>query len=157
MVRLVEYFLYRLFMIKGLLTWKYGSMLLVVAAGIYIFIRSIHNDDLLTALFSLFAVVVPVLVWISDSIENKKQQKKFDEFHKEVKNYGFEIIENPEWLTVEVDAEKRILFGIRRDGSVDWSIGVPGPIKKELDELKKEIAELKKKDIHLPSSTVLHP
>ena len=56
-----------------------------------------------------------------------------------------------------MDAEKRILFGIRRDGSVDWSIGVPGPIKKELDELKKEIAELKKKDIHLTSSTVLHP
>ena len=129
-------------MIKSLLTWKYGSMLLVVAAGIYIFIRSISHDDELTALFSLFAVVVPVLVWISDSIENKKQQKRFDDFEKEVKDYGFEVVENPEWLKVEVDAEQRILFGIKRDGSVDWSIGVPGPIKKELDALKDRLSKL---------------
>ena len=132
-------------MIKSLLTWKYGSMLLVVVAGVYICIRSINQNDNLTTLFSLFAVVVPVAVWISDSIENSKRQQRFDEFEKEVKNYGFEVVENPEWLKVDVDAEQHILFGIKRDGSVDWSIGVPGPIKKELDELRKEIAELKKK------------
>ena len=132
-------------MIKSLLTWKYGSMLLVVAAGVYIFIRSIHHNDVLTVLFSLLAVVVPVAVWISDSIENIKQQKRFYEFEKEVKDYGFEIVENPEWLKVEVDAEQHILFGIKRDGSVDWSIGVPGPIKKELDDLDKRITELEKK------------
>lgn len=130
---------------KNLLNWKYGSMLLVVAAGVYICIRSINQNDNLTTLFSLFAVVVPVSVWISDSIENSKRQKSFDEFKKEVKNYGFEVVENPEWLKVDVDAEQHILFGIKRDGSVDWSIGVPGPIKKELDELRKEIAELKEK------------
>ncbi len=59
-------------MIKSLLTWKSGSMLLVVVAGIYIFIRSISHGDDLTAIFSLFSVVVPVVVWISDSIENKR-------------------------------------------------------------------------------------
>ena len=127
------------------MSWKYGSMLLVVAAGVYIFIRSIHYDDKLTALFSLFAVVVPVVVWISDSIENKKQQKRFEEFEKEVKDYGFEVVENPEWLKVELDAKQRILFGIKRDGSVEWSIGVPGPIKKELDSLDKRLTELENK------------
>lgn len=130
-------------MIKSLLTWKYALMLLVALAGLYLFKESLQHADRLSTIVSLFAVVVPVIVWISDSIENKKQQKRYNEFEKEVKNYGFDVIDNPEWLKVDLDAEQRILFGIRKDGSVDWAIGVPGPIKKEMDELRKQINELK--------------
>ena len=134
------------------MTWKYGSMLLVALAGVSIFIRSLQQGDELCTYFSLFAAVIPVVVWIFDSIENKKQQKRFDEFEKEVKDYGFEVINNPEWMSVTVDAEKHVLFGIKRDGSVEWSIGVPGPIREELEALKKLIAELEKTETNAPGT-----
>ena len=129
---------------KTLITWKHTSMLLVIIAGVFIFIRSLQKDDELSAYFALFAAIVPVVVWISDSIENKKQQKRFDEFENEVKNYGFDVIDNPEWLSVTLDKEQHILFGIKRDGSVEWSIGVPGPIKEELEKLEIRIKKLEK-------------
>ena len=119
-------------------------MLLVVMAGVFIFIRSLQQGDELCAYFSLFAAVIPVVVWIFDSIENKRQQKRFEAFEKEVKDYGFDVINNPEWLSVTVDKEQHILFGIKRDGSVEWSIGVPGPIREELEKLRNERAEFKK-------------
>ena len=131
-------------MMRSIITWKHASMLLVVMAGVFIFIRSLQQGDELCAYFSLFAAVIPVVVWIFDSIENKKQQKRFEAFEKEVKDYGFDVINNPEWLSVTVDKEQHILFGIKRDGSVEWSIGVPGPIREELEKLRNEIAELKK-------------
>lgn len=131
-------------MMRTIITWKHASMLLVVMAGVFIFIRSLQQGDELCAYFSLFAAVIPVVVWIFDSIENKKQQKRFFAFEKEVKDYGFDVINNPEWLSVTVDKEQHILFGIKRDGSVEWSIGVPGPIREELEKLRNEIAELKK-------------
>lgn len=129
---------------KTMITWKHASMLLVVAASVFIFIRSLQKDDELSVYFALFAVIVPVVVWIFDTIENKKQQKRFEEFEKEVKDYGFDVIDNPEWLSVTLDKEQHILFGIKRDGSVEWSIGVPGPIKTELDALKKRVTDLEK-------------
>ena len=131
-------------MMRTIITWKHASMLLVVMAGVFIFIRSLQKGDELCAYFSLFAAVIPVVVWIFDSIENKKQQKRFEAFEKEVKDYGFDGINNSEWLSVTVDKEQHILFGIKRDGSVEGSIGVPGPIREELEKLRNEIAEFKK-------------
>ena len=37
------------------------------------------------------------------------------------------------------DSEDRILFGIRTDGTVDWGLGVPKLIVKELDEIKQRL------------------
>ena len=41
-------------------------------------------------------------------------------------------VENPEWIRVVLDADKHILAGIKADGSVEWSIGVPTPVKEHL-------------------------
>ena len=117
-------------------------MLLVGIAGFFIFIRSLQKSDELSAYFALFAAIVPIVVWVSDSLENKKQKKRFETFEKEVRNYGFEVIENPEWLSVTLDKEQHILFGIKRDGSVEWSIGVPTPILEELKKLDMRIKKL---------------
>lgn len=38
-------------------------------------------------------------------------------------------IENPEYINVLVDAVNHLLFWIKSDGSVDWSKGVPTPVK----------------------------
>jgi hypothetical protein len=57
-------------------------------------------------------------------------------------SYGLKIVENPEWLWVVLDAANHVLFGIKRDGSIEWPIGVPEPIMKEIEALKKRINEL---------------
>ena len=57
-------------------------------------------------------------------------------------SYGLKIVENPEWLWVVLDAANHVLFGIKRDGGIEWPIGVPEPIMKEIEALKKRINEL---------------
>lgn len=42
---------------------------------------------------------------------------------------------NEEWLRVYTDAENKFLWGIRVDGSIDWAVGIPRPIQKEIEEL----------------------
>jgi hypothetical protein len=48
-------------------------------------------------------------------------------------------VENPEWIYVLLDAKKRILAGLKSDGSVEWSIGVPTPVKTYIDNAINEI------------------
>lgn len=124
---------------------RQALLFLVIIAGGYNLIASLQERESISAVFSFLTVIIPVVVWILDYFANKKQLERFEKFEAEVRDYGFDIIENPEWLKVEVDAAQHILFGIKKDGSVDWSIGVPGPIRKELDELKKRISELERK------------
>ena len=42
---------------------------------------------------------------------------------------------NEEWLRAYTDAEGKFLWGIRVDGSIDWSVGIPKPIQKALNEI----------------------
>ena len=118
---------------------RQALLLIVVIAGCSNLKTSLQEGERISAVFSFLTVIIPVVVWIIDFLANKKQQKRYEKFEAEVRDYGFEIIDNPEWLKVEVDAEQHILFGIKRDGSVDWSIGVPGPIKKELDKINQRL------------------
>lgn len=71
----------------------------------------------------------------------------FNELKEKISIIG-DFVESPEWLWVVVDAENKILFGIKKDGSIEWSIGVPSPIREQLEALKKRIAELEKKGIN---------
>ena len=40
--------------------------------------------------------------------------------------------ESPEWVKVIIDSENKVLAGIKVDGTVEWSAGVPTPIREEL-------------------------
>ena len=51
------------------------------------------------------------------------------------------LIENPEYIKAETDLKGRLLFWIKIDGSVDWAIGVPTPVKSYVDALIKEIKD----------------
>ncbi len=42
------------------------------------------------------------------------------------------------------DSVGHILMGIKQDGSVDWSLGIPGPIRSELDTIKQRLTKLEK-------------
>lgn len=43
--------------------------------------------------------------------------------------------EDNTYIRVFTDSENKILFGIKNDGSVDWAIGVPTPIQKEINNV----------------------
>lgn len=92
----------------------------------------------------ILTALIPVLIWFSDGQDNKKRDNILQGLKAEVESHGMKIVENPEWIWVVVDAEDKILFGIRHDGSIDWSVGIPGPVNKEFDKLKKRIAALEK-------------
>lgn len=47
----------------------------------------------------------------------------------------FREIESPEFIKAIVDAEDHFLFGIQLDGSIEWSKGIPMPIRAKLNEL----------------------
>lgn len=44
-------------------------------------------------------------------------------------------IENPEYARAYTDAEGRFLWGIKKDGSIEWAKGVPTPVKKYIESL----------------------
>lgn len=47
----------------------------------------------------------------------------------------FREIESPEFIKVIVDANDHLLFTINMDGEVDWSNGIPAPIRVKLQEI----------------------
>ena len=47
----------------------------------------------------------------------------------------FREIESPEFIKAIVDAEDHFLFGIQLDGSIEWSKGIPAPIRAKLREI----------------------
>lgn len=50
----------------------------------------------------------------------------------------FREIESPEFIMAIVDAEDHFLFGIQLDGSIEWSNGIPAPIRAKLQEIIKQ-------------------
>lgn len=52
-----------------------------------------------------------------------------------VQDTPFRVIENEEFIKAVVDAEDHFLFGIRLDGSIEWSKGIPAPIRAKLQEI----------------------
>lgn len=46
-----------------------------------------------------------------------------------------QYIENHKWLYVITDANKKVLGGFLKDGSIDWAIGVPKPIKDYIESV----------------------
>lgn len=47
----------------------------------------------------------------------------------------FREIESPEFIKVIVDAENHFLLGIQLDGSIEWSNGIPAPIRAKFQEI----------------------
>lgn len=118
------------------MTKKQRIMLIPALGGLACSVISFIEGQILIGFLSLLSVIVPVIVWWDDHIESQKQQKAFIMLKDKVENLGVDVIENPEWIYVIVDAEEKVLFGIKRhDGSVYWGAGIPDPIKKELDLL----------------------
>lgn len=48
-------------------------------------------------------------------------------------------VENEEYIHIITDSEGKLLFGIKEDGSIEWSVGIPTPIRKVIEEMKEQI------------------
>lgn len=138
------------------MSFRHYLMLTVILAGVICFGYALIDKQYLVGISSFLTVFGPGFIWYLDDKESKRRQEQFMKLKDRVKSIEPNYVENPEWLWVVLDAAEHILFGIKQDGSIDWSIGVPMPIKKEIDELKKEIIELKNKDNNMSSSSALH-
>ena len=54
---------------------------------------------------------------------------------------GVSIVSNDEYLYAIVDPDGRFLFGIQRDGSVEWTKGIPESIQDAVDSILSELSQ----------------
>ena len=65
-----------------------------------------------------------------------------------VKTLLFSCLKKNDYLLAQAVAahenykKLKILFGIHTDGSIEWGVGVPTPIRKELEKLELRVREL---------------
>lgn len=96
---------------------------------------------------SLQEMVNSLQIKYSDlQVKNNSIEQQYKVLQEKIDNLGLHITENPEWLYVITDAKDHILFGIKRDGSIEWSVGVPRPVRNEIEQLKKVIENLNPND-----------
>lgn len=93
-------------------------------------------EDIVTFLNNLEKGDKTLQKLLNEKVDKVEGKSLIDE---EVAN-GTHYEENPEWIYVLLDEEDRILAGLKSDGSVEWSIGIPTPIKTYIDNA---IAEIK--------------
>ena len=125
----------------------FSAILIALSSLVLVVLRAMKFDNWdWVAISIIFVGVVGVILSLSSAIRSKNTVEEIKAYLKPlVDSQTFELIDNPEWLKVLTDSEKKVIGGIKKDGSVEWYSGVPEPIRKELDELKNEIVELKKK------------
>lgn len=71
----------------------------------------------------------------------QNSKKEISKVNKRIDELGVRIIDSPEYLYAMVDAEDHVLFCVKTDGTIDWALGVPQPIRKEIERLEKKIDE----------------
>ena len=55
---------------------------------------------------------------------------------------GVVVTNNPEFLYAITDKDGRFLFGIKKDGSVEWAAGIPKPVKDSFAVLMQQVMDL---------------
>ena len=79
-------------------------------------------------------------VWLEDRISELELNKVDKEEGKSLINETFanevQIVSNKEFVFAFVDSENKFLFGVKTDGSIEWSKGVPLIIQDIIDEIQ---------------------
>lgn len=65
---------------------------------------------------------------LGDYYTKEETNEKLAETDEKLSELG-SYVENPEYARAYTDAEGRFLWGIKKDGSIEWAKGVPQPIK----------------------------
>ena len=96
-----------------------------------------------TKALSLSQFFVGVVLAIQSFLAGRKANRKIEKIIAKIEELGMSIVDSPEYLYAMVDAEDHVIFCVRRDGTIDWALGVPQPIRKEIERLEKKIDEQK--------------
>lgn len=121
---------------KNIVFWTLTTLSLIVPVLSLIF-------DKMWLIAASQIIIGFALAWLGYS-DSKSKDEKILILKKRVDDTGATIIENGQYLFVITDKVEHFLFGIEKDGSVDWSKGIPRPIKNELDRINSEIENIKK-------------
>lgn len=78
------------------------------------------------------AILQDTLLGMVDATEDN-----ITELEQELGSYA----DDEEFVRTYIDNEGKFLFGIRKDGSVDWSNGIPLPVQKYVDNIIRSISE----------------
>ena len=120
---------------KTIVFWILTSLSLIVPVLSLVF-------DLVWLIAASQIIIGFALAWFGYS-DSKSKEERIMILKKRVDETGVQIIDNDQYIYVIIDKVQHFLFGIERDGSVDWSKGIPRPIKMELDKINLEIEKLK--------------
>lgn len=120
---------------KDIVFWTLTTLSLIVPVLSLIF-------DLMWLIAASQIIIGFALAWLRYS-DSKSKEERINNLGQRVDDTGMSIIDNVQYLYVIIDKDKHFLFGIEKDGSVDWSKGIPQPIKDELNKIKLEIEYLK--------------
>lgn len=120
---------------KNIVFWTLTTLSLIVPVLSLIF-------DMMWLIAASQIIIGFALAWLGYS-DSKSKDEKIMILKKRVDDTGATIIENGQYLFVITDKVEHFLFGIEKDGSVDWSKGIPRPIKNELDRINSEIENIK--------------
>ena len=120
---------------KNIVFWTLTTLSLIVPVLSLIF-------DLMWLIAASQIIIGFALAWMGYS-DSKSKEERINNLGQRVDDTGMSIIDNVQYLYVIIDKDKHFLFGIEKDGSVDWSKGIPQPIKDELNKIKLEIEYLK--------------
>lgn len=121
---------------KNIVFWTLTTLSLIVPVLSLIF-------DMMWLIAASQIIIGFALAWLGYS-DSKSKDEKIMILKNRVDDTGATIIENGQYLFVITDKVEHFLFGIEKDGSVDWSKGIPRPIKNELDRINSEIENIKK-------------
>ena len=116
---------------------KYTSFVLALVAIVPPVLSCFYEPNWI---LGISQIVVGLSIAVQSFVAGKKE---ISDVNKRIDELGVRIIDSPEYLYAMVDAEDHVLFCVRIDGTIDWTLGVPQPIRKELERLEKKIDEQK--------------
>lgn len=77
--------------------------------------------------------------------ERIPNQADLTELRSKTDKIGFWAV-NDKYIRAYTDNQGKLLFGIKKDGSIEWSLGVPTPIEKRLEEITAILQEYFEED-----------
>lgn len=81
-------------------------------------------------------VPAPIKSYILENCTSKEEMADLMQRVAEVSEIAGKYISDDMYILACVDAEDKVLYGVRRDGCFEWAKGIPTPIKERLDELE---------------------
>ena len=122
---------------------KYTSLTISVVSVILAFVSFNYFREFW---LSTVQLAIGFILAFQSFFVRKQTEQKILRVNKRIDDLGMSIVDSPEYIYAVVDADNHLLFTINVDGEVDWALGVPKPIRKELDKImdlihKQQISE----------------